>query len=159
MKQTQIMELKLTGKVRVTATDPRKGRVVRRLPWQHNLVVTDGKEIMAGLLIAETDYEVGLTYCAIGTDSTAPAVADALLVAEVGRKAITSKSRSGVVATLSTFYTAGDSTFNIQELGLFGVTASGSADSGKLFARALVPYENSGGLVDLTFDWVITISA
>lgn len=121
-----------------------------------NLVVTDGKELAGDLLI--DDESAGLTYHALGTGTGAPAVGDATMGSEQTRKAWTTRSRSGADLTLSVFYTAAQCTYNIKECGVFGgSSASAAADSGALFARYLQSYDNSGGGVDLTFDYLLTV--
>jgi predicted lactoylglutathione lyase len=147
--------LPLKGRVRFTATDPRTGAIIKIID---NLIVTVGKELIARMLIDESGYDTGLTYCAIGTGSTAPALNQTTLVAEVSRKAITSKTRASNVITLSTFFTAAESAYAIEECGIFGhSTASATVDSGVMFCRALLSYDNSAGNADLTIDWEITI--
>jgi hypothetical protein len=122
-----------------------------------NLVVTAGKELVAEFLISLAS--VGLTYHAIGTDSTAPAVGDTSLGAEESRKTWTIKSRSGRVVTYEVFYLAAESNINIAESGTFGgETASATPDSGILFSRYLQPYDNSAGLVDLTFEYNLEVT-
>ena len=122
----------------------------------NNLVVSVGKAMVGDLLI---DVEgTGLTYHAIGTGNTAPSAGDTALTTESARKAITAKSRSGNVLTLSTFYLAAESTYSIAEIGIFGGSTAGvTADSGKLFSHFLQTYDNSAGAFDLTFDYSITI--
>jgi len=122
----------------------------------HNLVVTAGKELVADLLI--DDASTGLTYHAIGTSGTAPAVGDTTLGTEAARKAWTIRSRATNIITLEVFYLASEATFNISEAGVFGgATASTSADSGILFSHYLQAYDNSAGLVDLTFEYTLEI--
>jgi hypothetical protein len=123
-----------------------------------NLITTVGKNLVGDMLIDTSGYDTGLTYCAIGTNNTAPAVGDTQLGTETARLAITSKTRLVNVITLSTFFTAAQCTFNIKEAGVFGhSTASGSANSGIIFAHWLVSLDNSGGLYDLTFDHITTL--
>lgn len=149
--------LKIAGKVRFTFTDPCDGRIVAIIETE-NLIVMNGKELTGGTLIAESGYTVGITYCAIGTDNTAPSLNDTDLGVETSRKVITNKTRNGAIITLSTFFTAAESSYNIKECGLFGhSSASATADSGILFCRALLSYDNSAGSYDLTIDWDITI--
>jgi len=121
-----------------------------------NLVVSSGKNLAADLLL---DQETtGLTYHAIGTNSTAPALGNTTLGAEAARKAWTIRSRSANTITLEVFYLASEATHNIAEAGVFGgATASATANSGKLFSRYLQAYNNSAGLVDLTFEYVLEI--
>ena len=123
----------------------------------NNLVVTTGKGLAADLLL---DQETtGLTYHAIGTDNTAPALADTTLGAEENRKAWTVRSRLGAVLTFEVFYLASEAAYAIAECGVFGgATASATADSGIMFSHYLQTYDNSAGLVDITFEYVLEIS-
>lgn len=123
----------------------------------HNIIVTSGKVLVARMLIDDAGYDTGVTYCAIGSDSTAPAVGDTTLTAEENRLTVTSKNRVVNAVTYSTFFTAAQSTYYVREAGLFGhSTAGAGADSGEMFNHALVSYDNTAGSVDLTFDIVIT---
>jgi hypothetical protein len=125
----------------------------------NNLRVTVGKQLLGDMLIDVSGYDTGLTYQAIGTGTTAVAITDTQLTTESARKIITSRTRSGLVLTFSTFFTAAQATYNIKEAGIFGhSTASGTANSGILFSHWLVTFDNSGGLYDLTFDYVLTIN-
>jgi len=148
--------LKLTGRWKLTARHIKTGEVITK--EGKNLIVNVGKYLVGDMLIDETGYDTGLTYCAIGSDNTAPAAADVTLTVEEARKAITSRTRLLGVITLATFFTAGESTYNIKEAGIFGhSTAGAGADSGILFSHYLVSFDNSGGLYDLTFTYVLTI--
>jgi len=127
-----------------------------------NLIVTVGKQLVGDMLIDESGYDTGLTYCALGANNTAPAVGQTQLVDEGGgaamRKAITSKSRAGAVITLATFFTAGESTLAVLEAGIFGHSTAGAVEnSGIMFSRWLVSFDNSGGLYDLTITYVLTL--
>jgi len=150
--------LQLEGHATLTVTDPKTGKVIKRITT-HNLIVSVGKYYLGDMLIdKDAGHDTGLTYTAIGTDNTAPVIADTTLGSEQNRKQITSRTRNAKEITLSTFFTAAESTYNIKEAGIFGhSTATGSADSGKLFAHWLVSYDNSGGNYDMTFDYVLTI--
>ena len=136
------------------------------LPWikvaeVHNLITNVGLYMIGDALIdVSSQYDTGITYQAIGTDNTAPLVTDTALGGEGGtRQTLTNKSRSGAVLTLSTFFTAAQCAVAIEEAGLFGTsTATAAADSGVMFNRALLSYDNSGGTYDITIDCVITIS-
>ena len=121
----------------------------------HNLIVTGGKVLVADLLIG--DVTTSLTYHAIGTDNTAPAVGDTALTSEAARKAFTTKLNSSNEITLSCFYTAAQSSYDIKECGIFGGAASAVADSGTLFSHYLQTQDNSAGNFDLTFDYVLKI--
>ena len=121
-----------------------------------NLIVTDGKELVGDILIDEES--AGLTYHALGTNNTTPVVGDSQLGSEQARKTWTSRTRSGVQLTLSVFYLASECTYAIKECGVFGGASTGAgAGTGVLFSHYLQTFDNSGGSVDLTFDYLLTI--
>ena len=64
-----------------------------------NLIVTVGKAFLGNMLIdLDAQHDVGITYCALGSDNTAPAAAQTQLVDEGGgaamRTAVTSKTQA-----------------------------------------------------------------
>ena len=126
----------------------------------HNMIVTDGLEIVTDMLIdASATWDVGLTYCELGTSAQTPVAGDAALVAASKRKAITSRSRSGVAGTFSTFFTAAESNIFIKEAGLWGGSAAAAGlGTGKLFARWLSSFDNSAALYDITIEYTLTPS-
>ena len=153
--------LKISGRWRLTARYKGKSEVAAVLEGK-NLIVSVGKALVGDMLIDETGYDTGLTYCALGASDTAPAAGNTQLGDEGGgaamRNQITSKSRSSNEITLSTFFTAAQSTLAIEEAGIFGHSTAGAAEnSGVLFSRWLVSFDNSGGLYDITIDYVLTI--
>lgn len=126
-----------------------------------NLIVTIGKNLIGWMLIDASGYDTGLTYCAIGTGTTAPAAGDTTLTTESARKAITSKTINTTTheITLSTFFTKAESTYFIKEAGIFGhSTAGAGANTGVLASHFLVSFDNSGGLYDVTLDLIWTIA-
>lgn len=122
-----------------------------------NLVVSLGKTLVGTYLRGLATSLVGITYFAIGTGTTTPALADVKLTTEYFRKAITFNSMSGNVVTFSTYMLAAECTVHLKEAGLFGVAASGVADSGTLFSHFLQSFDNSAGEYDLTFEYNLTI--
>lgn len=158
LRRERLDILAISGLIRITATDPLTGAVVEVVE-SHNIIPTVGKQAIGDALIdAAAQFDTGITYCAIGTDSTTPVLSDTALGTESARKAITTKTRSSNTLTFSTFFTAAECTYAIEEVGLFGTsTASASADSGVLFGHALLSYDNSGGAVDLTIDYLLRI--
>lgn len=80
-----------------------------------------------------------ITYVAMGTDSTAPDVANTKLGAETFRKAVTSYTNGTTGEVLINMYLApGESVgTNIAEIGFFGGSATSAANSGTLLARGL----------------------
>lgn len=132
--------------------------IIAKVIEGENIICAVGKGLLGDMFIDKAGYDTGLTYQAIGTSDTAVGDGDTILTAEAARKAITYKSRLVNVVTYSTFFTAGESTFNIKEAGIFGhSTASVTPGSGIIFSHWLVAFDNSAGTYDLTFDYVLTI--
>lgn len=154
-------KIKLKARWKLTAYHRGTKKVAKVLEGE-NVICTVGKQLVGDMLIDESGYDTGLTYCALGASSTTPTVGDTQLGDEGGgeamRKTITSKSRSGNEITLSAFFTAAQSTLAIEEAGIFGHSTAGAAEnSGVLFAHWLSSFNNSEGNYDLTFDYVLTI--
>ena len=136
--------------VLLIARDRRTGQVAR-VAAGHNLVVDKGRELISRMLAEETGWNTGVTYCALGTNNTTPTTAQTLLVAEGKRKAVTQVLRAGYRVQYRTYFLASESNINIQETGLFGhSTATATLNTGEMLNRALLSYDNSAGLKDLT---------
>lgn len=144
-----------TGKVLAILRDIRTGRVHETMT--DNMVVTTGKNALADRLIGTTSNNRGIiTYCALGTGSTAPEADNTIMEAEIFRKLISVRSVSGNVATFQTFYTASEVTGALKEAALFGDDASGTADTGTLFCRTLIDRTKTVNDT-LTLVWAVTI--
>ncbi len=154
--------LKLYGRGILTAYYKGTDKVFKRI-IKDNLIVTVGKNMIGDMLIdAGAQWDTGLTYCALGADNTAPAIGQTQLVDEGGgaamRKTITSKTAVVNEFTFSTFFTKAQSTLAIEEAAMFGSSTAGAGEnSGVMFSRWLVSFDNSLGNFDLTFDYVLTI--
>jgi len=127
-----------------------------------NLIMAVGKAQVGDMLIDVAGYDTGITYCALGADNTAPVVGQTQLVDEGGgaamRLTITQSSRLVNVITLTTFFKAVQSTLAIEEAGMFGHSTAGPAEnSGIMFSRWLISFDNSGALYDITITYVLTI--
>ena len=162
--------LVITGKGILTATkkgtrkyengkliDP--GEIVAVIE-NHNIICNEGLLLHAGFWIDESaTYDTGVAYCEIGTGDTAPAAGDTTLTTYHGRKVVTSKSRSDYECTVSTFFTAAESTCAIEEAGMWagGGAAAGEA-TGLLASHFLSSFDNSGGLYDITITHILTFS-
>lgn len=108
---------------------------------QKNIVPSIGLNILAKSLTNDpaTGYEPRITYGAVGTGTTTPALADTMLETEVFRSLISSQSDNGAVAYNTLFLGYGEANGNdISEMGLFCGDASGTADSGKIFSHVPV---------------------
>lgn len=160
MKIEELDGVKLKGRWRLTAYY--KGtKIIAKVLEGKNVICTVGKQFLGDVLIGVETTDTELTYCALGASSTTPVVGDTQLTDEGGgsamRNVITSRSRSGNEITLSTFFTAAQSTLAILEAAIFGKDASGVENSGTIFAHWLSSFDNSGGNYDITFDYVLTI--
>lgn len=143
------------GTVTLTLRDAKTGRIKSR-DVVKNMFVTIGKTGVAGALIQESGKGY-ITYCAVGTGTTAPDLTDTQLETELFRKLISVRSRSSNVATFQTYYTTSEANGTLREAGLFGdSTASGTANSGTLYARTAINRTKTSSDT-LTISWSITI--
>ncbi len=154
---THYEELSFKGRAVLAAVHRITGEKI--IIKSENLRVTVGKTWLLNYLVNEAGYDNGFTYCALGNNNTAPAIGQTTLVAEQSRNAITSKPGpdSGVELTLSTFFTAAESTFYIKEAAIFGHNASATPNSGTMWARWLVSFDNSLAEYDITIDYILTV--
>jgi len=136
--------------------DAKTGRI-KSIDHIKNLITTVGKAAMAsGLRGNETNNKGIITYCALGTSAVAPANADTKLTTELFRKLVSVRSDSSNVATFQTFFGTPDANGTLREAGLFGDAASGTVDSGTLFAKLAINRVKSASDT-LTLGWQITI--
>lgn len=104
-----------------------------------NLITNLFKEAIADSIRGTTANNRGIgTYHGLGTGTTAPAISDTQLETEIFRKLISVRDVAANVATFQTFFTTSEGNATLREIGLFGDDASGTANSGKLFARVAV---------------------
>lgn len=117
----------------------------------HNLVTTVGAEAIAEQLLAAPGVATP-GYMAIGTSSTAAAVGQTALVAEVDRNALTSKTRSAKVVTYKAKWEPGDGTGKIQEAGLFSANVAGTMYNRAVFGAI---EKEAGDTLELV--WTTTV--
>ncbi len=122
----------------------------------HNLVVTAGKNMIAQRL-AQVGNDGDITYLAVGTGSTTPAVGDTTLDTELDRNALATISASGNIVNITGFFGASEANGTLVELGLFGEAATGASGSGTMFNHAVIN-ETKTSSETLTFDITITVS-
>ena len=157
MKEENTIEIK--GKARLTVTKKGTNEVVKVIESK-NIICNEGKKLITGFLADESAvYDVGITFMEIGTGTDAPLVGDTTLTTYSARHALTSAVSTANVLTASFFWTAAESTFDIKEAGVWGGddAAAGEA-TGLLFNHWLISFDNSGGLYDLTFEAIITLT-
>jgi len=129
------------GKWTIEVHDALTGELVSR-QVKTNLIPTVGLSAMAAQFASAHTKDIGDNlYIAVGSDGTAPVLADTKLGTEVARKAVGSNASSGAVATIAVFFAAGEATGTHAEAGLFGdgntTEASAVADSGILYSHVL----------------------
>lgn len=126
----------------------------------HNVACNAGRSTLLNFLGAATGL-TGVTYFAVGTGTlpaSGPSSGDTQLVTEVFRKGITSVTVSGNQVLLACNFLTTEGNYTYTEAGLFGgSTASGTANSGTLFAHAAYVYSKSSS-VSLTNDYTLSES-
>ncbi len=146
----------LKGYVVLEAHDKNGLLVARR--ETHNLWTTLGQAFVANTLMATAGYSVGMSFCALGIGAIAPALTDTILNSEASRLAVSTRTVTGTTLAITTIFLAANCTFFIKEIGLFGhSSATATTNTGILFARTLLSYDNSVSASNLTCVWTILV--
>ena len=143
--------IKMTGRLNIVLTDA-DGNVKDQREVD-NLVVTVGKSYVASRMKDAT--ATAMSHMAVGTTSTAPAVGDTTLGAEIAssRTALTSTTvTTNSVAYVCTFGT-GVGTGAIVEAGIFN-----AASAGTMLCRTTFSVINKGASDTLTITWTVTVN-
>jgi hypothetical protein len=127
--------LKITGDHKLIFKNIFTGE--ERIVEYKNIIVTVGLSMIAERLAGGSN-NCDITYTAVGTDATAPALGDTTLGTELDRKAVTTISNSGTQVLISTFFGASEAIGTLTELGYFGEAASATPDSGTMFNHAVI---------------------
>lgn len=137
MKITAADSIKTEGNVELVLTNIKTGKQI--IEHYKNLVTTLAKEAIADALRGNTAGNRGIiTYCALGTGDTAPALGDTGLEAELVRKLISVRSVTNNIAKFETFFTTSEGNGVLKEAGLFGDTASATPGSGILYNHTAI---------------------
>lgn len=145
--------VKMTGELELVLRDA-DGAIKDRVHVP-NLVVTTGKNIIADRMKG-TPALGAMSHMGVGTGSTAPAVGDTALGAQVGsRVALTSTNVSGAVITYVATFGAGVGTGALQEAGLFNSATTTGTD---MLCRTTYSVINKGASDSLTITWTVTIN-
>jgi hypothetical protein len=124
----------------------------------HNTECTVGKNSLASRMVGAEKGQV--TYFAVGTGAStggdAPDVSDTELNTELERKQISVRSATGNTANFRVFFNTSEANGVLTEIGLFGDDASITADSGTLFARAVIDKTKTSAET-LTIDWSLDV--
>src|SRR5512145_1772811 len=145
------------GNVIISVLDAQTQKILEQFE-QKNLVVTIGRNLIRDLL-AGVSGVTGLNYFAIGTDNTVVNASDVTLGTEVFRDQITSFAYAAGRLTVGYYLASGSANGNIlAEAGLFGDNATGTSDSGTLFAHVTHPSIVKTASVAVTYSWQINIT-
>ncbi len=155
----------IRGTIKIRAYKAGTKELIQELVFR-NLIMqgsNTGKDLIVQKMIAaftgSDPYTLHITHGAIGTGQTAPTTSDTQLGSESARVSLTYGQDSGYNEAVMQFFFPDSALTNqtYYEFGTF-VDGSGSANSGKLFNRALfgTPYAKSAGVdttveVDITF--------
>ncbi len=143
----------LVGTHRFTMKDVNTGEVTVR--EYKNIIVNTGKSMIAQRLAGENNF-CNITYGAVGLSATTPNESDIILGTESARKAVSSIVSSGGLVTITVFFTASEGNGLLREYGLFGETASATANTGTLILHALIN-ENKTSAKTLTIESTIEV--
>ena len=140
--------LKLKGRVQITMY--RDSGKIEHYDFR-NLVVDVGKAFVASRIVGATPAVMG--NMAVGTNSTAPAVGNTTLGAEIARVAFDNSGAAGPVVTYSATFGPGVGTGALVEAGLLN-----AASAGTMFSRVVYPVVNKGAADTMSVTWTITVT-
>ncbi len=153
-EKDQIGDVK--GQLTMTFRNVKTGKV-RKYVYK-NMFVNYGKYAIAQRMAGQEAGDV--TYCAVGTGTTAPAKTDTALQTELTRKLISVRAYLNEVFTATTYFTTGEANGVLKEAALFGNgvgrTASATPGSGQIFTRVAINRTKSANDT-LTLEWAVTI--
>lgn len=135
------LKVKITGKIIATIRDAKTGKI-KRVYKHDNIIVTEGREVLARRLSGDTTYTGEITYGALGTSTTPPANGDTQLGTETYRNATASATFSTNVAYIDFFYTAAEVNGTFKEFGNF-IDGAAGANTGQLFSHVAVDWTKS----------------
>jgi hypothetical protein len=138
---------KLTGLVHVTVTNEH-GEVVEQRAA--NLVVTAGKNFTASRMVGVASNV--MSHMALGSNSTAAAVGDTVLGAELGRVALTASTAVNNVVTYTATFGTGVATGGVQEAGIFNASSAGT-----MLCRVVFAVVNKGANDTIAITWTVTV--
>jgi hypothetical protein len=140
--------LKITGAVEITLFD--KNGDVKDTRSIKNLVVTTGKEFIAGRMVGTPAV---MSHMAIGSSNTAAAVGDTALGTELGRATLASATSSDAVVTYTATFGPGTGTGAVVEAGILNDSSGGT-----LLCRSVFPVVNKGADDGMSITWTVTVS-
>lgn len=118
----------------------------------HNLLVTAGLQHIASLL-EDATAPTEMSHMAIGSGTTPAAAGDTTLETELGRVALTSRTRTGAQVEYVASFGAGVGTGTVTEAGIFN-----DASAGTLLCRSVFGDKTKAAGETFEFHWTITSS-
>ena len=140
---------KVTGNLDIVLTGP-DGKIKEQIHVP-NLVVTVGKNFIASRMVGTTSAV--MSHMAVGTNSTTPAAANTVLVAEVARVVLTSGTSALNVASYSATFGPGIGTGALTEAGIFNASSAGT-----MLCRTTFDVINKGSADSLAINWNVTVN-
>lgn len=143
---------KVTGQVTFTHLDSNGNTISRQTV--KNLVVTSGLTHIAARM-SNSGTPTQMSHMALGESSTAPALSDTALGAQLGRVAVAvaGGSPSGNTVSYTATFSAGVATGPVVEAGIFNASTGGT-----MLCRTTFPVINKNDTDSLAVTWVITVS-
>lgn len=114
-----------------------------------NLIVQSGRDWMAARKVG--DAAAVMSHMAIGTGTTAPALGNTALEAEVSRRPLTSIETVGNVTTYEATFGQGHGTGAITEAAIFNAAADGT-----MYNRTTFPVVNKQADDSMAITWAVT---
>jgi hypothetical protein len=128
------------GKIELTLTNVVTGETDTQTSY--NLFTSAGAAGVAQAYVGNYSNNQGSpTYCALGTDATAPTITDTALGGEIARKLISVRNTDPAdanTAVFEIFFNVSEGNGTLREIGLFGGSANQSANTGTLFNKAAI---------------------
>lgn len=142
--------IKATGRLAIAIVDANGN--VKDTREVDNLVVTAGLGYIASRMAAAT--ATVMSHMAIGSGSTAAAAAQASLISELGRAALTSTTVTGSQVQYVATFGPGVGTGAVTEAGIFN-----GASSGTMLCRTVFSVVNKDAGDTMTITWTVTLAA
>jgi hypothetical protein len=142
--------IKATGRLAIAVIDASGN--VKDAREVDNLVVTAGLGYIASRMAAAT--ATVMSHMAIGSGSTAAAAAQASLISELGRAALTSTNVTGSQVQYVSTFGPGVGTGAVTEAGIFN-----GASSGTMLCRTVFSVVNKDAGDTMTITWTVTLAA
>lgn len=135
------------------------GKIKQRIE-QKNIVVDAGLQlVLEHIFDASPTGDLIVDYIAVGDDNTAASTGDTQLGNEIKRKAVASRSRSGLVGACSVTFNAGEipgAPLDVKEAGIF-IGGTTSPNTGTLLCHVISNISITA-LDSLFIDWRLTLS-